>query len=65
MQQNYYRIASFNKPNLLILDSPIEFEMSRVRVNIEPLTETKPHKSILGLFQDKFKISDNFDEPLF
>ena len=64
MQQNHYSIASFSKPNLIILDKPIDFEFSRVRVKIEPLIELKPHKSILGLFKDEFKISDDFDEPL-
>lgn len=64
MQQILKTYADFKKPNILILDTPIELDFSRANVTIEPLENIKKKSGILGLFEGKMEISDDFDAPL-
>ena len=64
MQETLIRNAMFQKPNILILDKPIDLNLSKVHVIIEPVEdEFKTHR-ILGLFEGQIEISDDFDAPL-
>ena len=56
--------AVFKKPNLLVLDKFVDLESSKVNVTIEPFVIKKNHDSILGIFEGKFKIAPDFDEPM-
>ncbi|MDT3738434.1 MAG: DUF2281 domain-containing protein [Candidatus Kapabacteria bacterium] len=56
--------AIFKKPNILILDAPLDIDLKRVYVQIQPIIENGKNNSILGMFKGMFEISDDFDEPL-
>jgi hypothetical protein len=56
--------AVFKKPNLLVLDKIFDLESSKVKVTIEPVPIYKNQDSILGIFEGKFKISPDFDDPI-
>jgi len=62
MEQLLRYKATIRKPNMLILDVPINIDSEVVNVWIEPIKNKVSEKSILGMFQGQIKISDDFDE---
>jgi hypothetical protein len=56
--------AYFKRPNIIILDNPIELDFTRANVIIEPFENNNNKHRILGLFEGQIEISDDFDEPL-